>query len=76
MFPLVRACIDDRRYYVQKAVGWVLREMADVYPGKVRAFIEMYKAQMSGVAFSGATEHFAEAERQELLAWRKAHRQN
>jgi DNA alkylation repair enzyme len=75
MFPLLQACIADRRYYVQKAVGWVLREMAHVYPGKVRAFMELYKAQMTGVAFSVATEHFSVEERREWLAWRKVHRQ-
>jgi 3-methyladenine DNA glycosylase AlkD len=74
MMPLVMACMDDKRYYVQKAVGWVLREMADAYPGKVHAYIETNKARMSGVAFSVATEHFSTEERQKLLAWRKAHR--
>lgn len=55
--------------------GWALSEMALVYPGKVRAFMEAHKAQMSGVAFSVATEHFSAEERRELLAWRKAHSQ-
>lgn len=75
MFPLITACIGDRRYYVQKAVGWVLREMAHSYPNEVRAFLEAHKAVLSGVAFMVATEHFDAAERQELLSWRKAHRQ-
>ncbi len=37
--------------------------------------MEAHKAQMSGVAFSVATEHFSAEERRELLAWRKAHSQ-
>lgn len=74
MLPLVSACIDDRRYYLQKAVGWVLREMAHAYPDEIRAFLEAQKGALTGTAFAVATEHFSAEERQALLAWRKAHR--
>jgi 3-methyladenine DNA glycosylase AlkD len=75
VLPLVAACVTDRRYYVQKAVGWVLREMAYAYPAEIRAFVEVHKGRMSGVSFMVATEHFRPEERQELLAWRKANRE-
>ncbi len=75
VLPLVTACVDDRRYYVQKGVGWLLRELSDVYPDQIGAFFEAHKGNLSGVAFSVATEHWPTEERQRLLAWRKAHRQ-
>ena len=39
VLPLVTNCLDDDRYYVQKAVGWVLREMARAYPAHVTTYI-------------------------------------
>ncbi|MEE8232975.1 MAG: DNA alkylation repair protein, partial [Thermoplasmata archaeon] len=39
VLPLVLNCLTDERYHVQKAVGWVLREMGHVYPEEIRAFL-------------------------------------
>jgi 3-methyladenine DNA glycosylase AlkD len=76
VLPLVSTCVDDTRYYVQKAVGWVLRELSNVHPDEIGAFFEVHKGDLSGVAFSVATEHWPVEERQRLLTWRKAYRQS
>jgi 3-methyladenine DNA glycosylase AlkD len=54
VLPLVTACLDDEREYVQKAVGWVLREMGRAHPEEIRAFIDKHGAAMSPAALRRA----------------------
>jgi 3-methyladenine DNA glycosylase AlkD len=55
VLPLVTACLADEREYVQKAVGWVLREMGNAYPDEVGAYLEEHRAAISAAAFRRAT---------------------
>lgn len=71
VLPLVSNCLADGRYYVQTAVGWVLREMGNVYPAEVRAYLEEHGAVMSAGAFSRAIERRRAEEKGELRALRK-----
>jgi 3-methyladenine DNA glycosylase AlkD len=72
VLPLVKHCVPDDRDFVQKAVGWVLREMGHVYPVEIRHFIETHCAEMGSVSFGRAIERLEAAERSELRALRKA----
>lgn len=72
VLPMLESCLDDERPYVQKAIGWVLREVNYVYHAEISAFIEQHLAHMRGIAFGAATERFSEAERSALLERRKA----
>jgi 3-methyladenine DNA glycosylase AlkD len=72
VLPLVSNLLDDRREYVQKAVGWVLREMGHKYPAEVRAYLEENMGRVSAPAFSRAIERRSPEERDELRAFRKA----
>jgi 3-methyladenine DNA glycosylase AlkD len=72
MLPLVTNCLGDPRYYVQKAVGWVLREMWRSYPAEIRAYVEANLAALSAPAFSRAIERLSKEEASELRALRKA----
>ncbi len=56
---------------MQKAVGWVLREMARAYPGEVKAYIEAHVKSLSAIAFSRATERLGPPEVAELRRLRK-----
>src|ERR1700761_2387811 len=47
---LVSPLLDDREYYVQKAVGWSLRELNNVYPGQTMAYLKANIKQISGMA--------------------------
>jgi 3-methyladenine DNA glycosylase AlkD len=47
VFPLIYACLDDQRPYVQKAVGWVLREMSKKYSNAVKQFVMTNSACMA-----------------------------
>ncbi len=74
VLPMLENCLDDERPYVQKAIGWVLREANYVYHDEISAFIEQYLANMRGIAFGAATERFSKTERSALLERRKAMR--
>jgi 3-methyladenine DNA glycosylase AlkD len=69
VLPLVARSIHDTRYYVQKATGWVLRELGLVYPREIREFIVTH-IDMPAVAFSRAIERRNPEERAALRATR------
>ena len=71
VLPLVTACLDDEREYVQKAVGWVLREMGRVYPDAVRRYLEDHAQSIAALAVRRAIERRPAGERAELLALRR-----
>lgn len=71
VFPMVERCIDDHRYYIQKATGWVLREMNRGYPNDVRAFLTLHLRSIGGDALSRAVEHMPKDERNEWKLTRK-----
>jgi len=71
VLPLVSNCIDDQRYYVQTAVGWVLREMGRVYHNAVTKFLETHSDRMGTQAFSRAIERLSPSERTRARNMRK-----
>jgi len=74
VLPMLENCLDDERPYVQKAIGWVLREANYVYHAEISAFIEQHLANLRSVAFSAAVERFSAAERGAFIERRKAMR--
>jgi 3-methyladenine DNA glycosylase AlkD len=73
VLPLVSNCLDDPRYYVQTAVGWVLREMGNVYQSEIANYLEVNAAKLSTPAFSRAIEKRSSKERTRLQKIRKLH---
>jgi 3-methyladenine DNA glycosylase AlkD len=71
VLPLVSNCLDDQRYYVQMAVGWVLREMGHVYGREVTKYLEAQAERMSTSAFLRAIERRSSQERTRLRDIRK-----
>lgn len=71
VLPLISNCLDDERYYVQTAVGWVLREMGHVYKNEITKYIETHAERMSTPAFSRAIEKLNSNERTQLRDIRK-----
>lgn len=68
----VRPHFTAPEYYVQKAVGWTLREMYNVYPKQTLAWIDENVRQISSIAWVAATEKLPLNTKQKLLAKRKA----
>jgi 3-methyladenine DNA glycosylase AlkD len=54
--PLIHSLLDDHEYYVQKSVGWSLRELYNAYPEKTFNYMQRNVARISSIAFSAATE--------------------
>lgn len=73
VLPLVSSCLDDQRYYVQTAVGWVLREMSHVYGSEIMKYLESHAGRISASAFSRAIERLNPKERTRLRDMRKLH---
>ena len=71
VLPLVSNCLDDHRYYVQTAVGWVLREMSLVYGKEIINYLGTHAEQISTPAFSRAVERLNNKEKIRLLDLRK-----
>lgn len=67
IFPL----ITDSEYYVQKAVGWALRESYNVYPKQTYAFIEENIKHISPTAFTTCLEKMTLKEKETLKLKRK-----
>lgn len=72
VLPLVANCVADHRKYVALAVGWVLREVGQVYSDEVTKFLERHAASMSSRAYARAVEKRAPKERARLSGKRKA----
>ena len=71
VLPLVSNCLDDQRYYVQTAVGWVLREMGNAYNNEITKYLETHAQRLSTPAFSRAIERQSSRERTRLREIRK-----
>jgi len=69
--PLVKNLLCDPHFYVQRAVGWTLREIDRVDSSQQRAFVRKNLANISSVAWFAASELYPLALRKELVGLRK-----
>jgi 3-methyladenine DNA glycosylase AlkD len=67
---LLTPLITDREYYVQKGVGWALRELYNIYPAQALAYLKEHLADLSGAVLATATEKMDPALRGDLKAMR------
>ncbi|MCH8049672.1 DNA alkylation repair protein [Patescibacteria group bacterium] len=74
ILPLIKARLDDQDIYVQKAVGWALRECGNCYPKETGNFIKKYVTDLSSIAFTTSTEKWSRKEKEPLKKKRKAFR--
>ena len=56
VFKMIKPLLKDSHYYVQKGVGWALRETFQVYKLQTQLFIEKHLHQLSSAAFTTAVE--------------------
>lgn len=74
VLPLVKPLLEDGDYYVQKGVGWTLRETYNVYPDDALSFVLKHVGDIHPDAFSAAIEKMTSAEKAEVKALRKEKR--
>ena len=51
--------LDDREFFIRKAIGWALRQHARVDPEWVRGFVAEHEDRMSGLTRREATKHLS-----------------
>jgi 3-methyladenine DNA glycosylase AlkD len=69
---LITPLLPDKEYYVQKGVGWTLRELHTVYPDETLAWLKQDIKLLSSIAFTIAIEKMDPVTVNELKALRKA----
>ncbi|MBN8548143.1 MAG: DNA alkylation repair protein [Deltaproteobacteria bacterium] len=72
--PLVKNLLHDEHYYVQKGVGWTLRELSNVHAEKTKNFLTQHAALISPAAFSAAIEKLSDREKAALKKLRSLRR--
>ena len=72
VFALLEARLVDPDYYVQKGLGWCLREAYHVWPKDVLAFLDAHIVELAPAAWQAATEKLTPSDKQRLKANRKA----
>ncbi len=68
---LISNLLLDKEYYVQKAVGWALRESFNAYPNETFTFIEASIRNISSTAFTTCIEKMTSTQKEILKAKRK-----
>src|SRR3989339_458493 len=71
ILSLVKPLILDKDPYVQKAVGWTLRECHTLYPKPTFSFLKNHLLQLSASSYSYATERLTKPEKILLQTKRK-----
>ncbi len=56
LISYIKPLLDDKEYYVQKGLGWTIREIYNLYPKEALKFIENNLEKISPVAYSVAIE--------------------
>ena len=55
----IEANLDDRTFWLRKAIGWALRDHARTDPAWVRAEVDRYGDRLSGLSRREALKHLA-----------------
>jgi 3-methyladenine DNA glycosylase AlkD len=71
LIQFIDPLLTDDAFYVQRAVGWTLRETHNLYSEKTFSYIEANVYKISSIAFSAATEKIAATQKKKLLILRK-----
>ncbi len=67
------AMLDEREFFIRKAIGWVLREASKKQPDRVFAWLEPRAGRASGVTVREAVKYLSEAQRETILAAYRSH---
>jgi 3-methyladenine DNA glycosylase AlkD len=62
------AMLEDREFFIRKAIGWVLRETGKLQPDMVYAWLRPRAARASGVTIREAIKYLSPAQRRDLMA--------
>jgi 3-methyladenine DNA glycosylase AlkD len=69
--PLITHLLNDKEYYVQKGLGWTLRELRNVYPEQAIVYLQTHVRQIGAIAFTIAIEKLDAENINKIKALRK-----
>lgn len=58
--------LDEREFFIRKAIGWVLRETSKERPDRVRKYVASRLDRMAGLTLREAVKHLPEGDREAL----------
>lgn len=64
---LADGMLDEKEFFIRKAIGWVLRDAARTRPAEVTSWLEPRIARVSGVTIREAVKHLPAADRDRLM---------
>ena len=70
LIAFVEPLLADDDYYVQKGLGWTLREIGNVYPLEFAQFLERHAAHLAPQAWTSATKNLPKKDKARLRAIR------
>jgi len=68
---LITPLLQDKEYYVQKGLGWTLRELHTVYPQQTLSYLNHHIKQVSSIAFTIAIEKMNTSQKDQFKALRR-----
>jgi 3-methyladenine DNA glycosylase AlkD len=66
MLKYLEPLVDDEAFYVQRGVGWTLRELYNVYPKETYAYMTKNICRLSAIAISAGTEKLSKSDKAKL----------
>lgn len=70
--PLIESLLDDDHFYVQRGVGWALRECYNVDPKATMKFLNKHIGRVAPIGYYAAVERLSLKEKARLLKLRTA----
>ena len=74
LISFVEPLLEDSEYYVQKGVGWSIREIYNAYPEETLDFLEKNILRVRSIAYSAATEKLEKPIKAKFNCFRKSNR--
>lgn len=74
VLSLIEPLLQDKDLYVQKGVGWQLREAYKLWPRETLTFLESHVLELPAITFSYATEKLSPTDKKRLKQKRAHHR--
>ena len=57
LYDCIEPSIESKEFFLKKAIGWALRELAKTDPEEVRRYVEAHAARLSGLSKREALKH-------------------
>lgn len=74
LISFIDPLLEDKEYYVQKGIGWTLREIYNAYPQKTLTYFNKNLFKINSIAYSAATEKLDKETKTKMKLKRRVNR--